>query len=76
MRQWICNPRYRSGGWGHPGGCGHVTSGTGPVKVFHHGDWMCDFKKRVWSVGSPLRLWMCVCSYRVWEGVTLETVEI
>ena len=55
---------------------GYVTLGTGPGEGFHHGDWMCDLRKRVWSVESPLRLWTFVCRYRVWEWVTLETVEI
>ena len=37
---------------------------------------MSDSKYRVWGGGSPCRLWMCDPRCMVWEGVTIETVDL
>ena len=42
----------------------------------HHEDSGCVTQVLVWRMQLPWKLWTCDPSFRVWKGVTLESVDV
>ena len=56
-----------SGGWSHPGDCGHVIPVAGLREQVHHEDGGCVTQVLVWRMQSPWKLWTCDPRFRIWK---------